>query len=109
MLNEQQLEDLCISWFQETGWRFAHGPDIAPDMALHLLDGQDNPVQSLTPREFEVLRLLLEGRSAEQIGATLHISPKTAQNCHYQIKAKLGVRSDIELVKLAMKLRLVDG
>jgi len=31
MLNEQQLEELCLSWFQETGWRFAHGPDIAPD------------------------------------------------------------------------------
>ncbi len=31
MLNEQQLEDLCIGWFQEAGWRFAHGPDIAPD------------------------------------------------------------------------------
>ena len=33
MLNEQQLEDLCIGWFQETGWRFVHGPDIAPDGA----------------------------------------------------------------------------
>jgi type I restriction enzyme R subunit len=31
MLNEQQLEDLCLGWFQETGWRVAHGPDIAPD------------------------------------------------------------------------------
>ncbi len=31
MLNEQQLENLCISWFQETGWQFVHGPDIAPD------------------------------------------------------------------------------
>jgi type I restriction enzyme, R subunit len=33
MMNEQQLEDLCIGWFQETGWRFVHGPDIAPDGA----------------------------------------------------------------------------
>ncbi len=31
MLNEQQLEDLCIGWFQQTGWQFAHGPDIAPE------------------------------------------------------------------------------
>lgn len=31
MLNEQQLEELCLGWFQEAGWRFAHGPDIAPD------------------------------------------------------------------------------
>ncbi len=33
MMNEQQLEDLCISWFQETGWQFVHGPDIAPEGA----------------------------------------------------------------------------
>jgi type I restriction enzyme, R subunit len=31
MMNEQQLEDLCIGWFQEAGWQFVHGPDIAPD------------------------------------------------------------------------------
>ncbi|MEF9386925.1 type I restriction endonuclease subunit R [Ralstonia solanacearum species complex bacterium KE056] len=31
MLNEQQLEERCLGWFQEAGWRFAHGPDIAPD------------------------------------------------------------------------------
>ena len=31
MMNEQQLEDLCITWFQETGWQFVRGPDIAPD------------------------------------------------------------------------------
>jgi len=33
MMNEQQLEDLCIGWFRETGWQFVHGPDIAPDSA----------------------------------------------------------------------------
>lgn len=31
MMNEQQLEELCLGWFQEAGWRFAHGPDIAPE------------------------------------------------------------------------------
>ncbi|QEQ86006.1 type I restriction endonuclease subunit R [Pseudomonas putida] len=34
MLNEQQLEELCLSWFQQIGWRFAHGPDIAPDSSV---------------------------------------------------------------------------
>ncbi|WP_084612729.1 type I restriction endonuclease subunit R [Pseudogulbenkiania sp. MAI-1] len=31
MMNEQQLEELCLTWFQETSWQFVHGPDIAPD------------------------------------------------------------------------------
>jgi two-component system invasion response regulator UvrY len=69
-------------------------PDIAPDMALSLLDGDSNPVEQLSPREFEILRLLLEGQGAEDIGTALNISPKTVQNCHYQIKAKLGVKTN---------------
>lgn len=31
MMNEQQLEEICLGWFRETGWDFAHGPNIAPD------------------------------------------------------------------------------
>lgn len=31
MLNQQPLEKLCLGWFQEAGWRCAHGLDIAPD------------------------------------------------------------------------------
>ncbi len=31
MMNERQLEELCTGWFRETGWDYAHGPDIAPD------------------------------------------------------------------------------
>lgn len=31
MLNEDQLEQLCLTWFTETGWTIAHGPNIAPD------------------------------------------------------------------------------
>ncbi|TXH02408.1 MAG: response regulator transcription factor [Rhodocyclaceae bacterium] len=83
-------------------------PDIAPEMALSLLEGDSNPADDLSPREFEVLRLLLAGQAVEEIAGILNISPKTVQNTHYQIKTKLGVRSDFELAKLAMKLKLVD-
>ena len=82
-------------------------PDIAPEMALTLLEGVSNPADELNPREFEILRLLLDGMGPEEIGSTLNISPKTVQNVHYQIKAKLGVRTDIELARLAMKLKLI--
>jgi DNA-binding NarL/FixJ family response regulator len=89
------------------GERFL-SPDIAPDMALTLLKGEVHPAQELSPREFEILRLLLAGQGAEDIGTALHISPKTVQNCHYQIKAKLGVKTDIELARLAIKFRLIE-
>ncbi|WP_246837659.1 type I restriction endonuclease subunit R [Salinicola sp. MH3R3-1] len=31
MINEDQLEQLCLEWFSETGWEIANGTDIAPD------------------------------------------------------------------------------
>lgn len=83
-------------------------PDIAPEMAITLLQEKIHPADELTPREFEILRLLLDGQSSEEIGNILNISPKTVQNAHYQIKAKLGVRTDIELTRLAIKLKLID-
>jgi type I restriction enzyme R subunit len=30
-INEDQLEQLALTWFQDTGWEYRHGPDIAPD------------------------------------------------------------------------------
>lgn len=94
-------------------YRIARGekvlsPDIAPAIALSLLERDSNPLGELSPREFEILRLLLDGQGAEQIGNTLNISPKTVQNGHYQIKAKLGVKTDIELTRLAVRLKLID-
>lgn len=83
-------------------------PDIASGMALNFLQGESNPAQELNAREFEILRLLLDGLGVEEIGNILNISPKTVQNGHYQIKAKLGVKTDIELARLAMRLKLID-
>ena len=77
-------------------------PDIARILALARLSGKKTPLQDLTPREFDILRLLISTGDSEQIGAALHLSPKTVQNLHYQIKRKLGVGSDIELTKLAL-------
>ena len=31
MITEDQLEQLALTWFQDAGWEYRHGPDIAPD------------------------------------------------------------------------------
>lgn len=82
-------------------------PDLAPDLALALLKPQPDPWAGLSAREFEVLRLLLDGHGAEEIGTRLSISAKTVHNTHYQIKTKLGVRSDIELTRMALRSGLI--
>ena len=80
---------------------------LSADIEHELARGRvaDTPAATdvLTPREFEILRLLLAERSTEEIAGILHVSPKTVANTRYLIKAKLGVGSDIELVLVALR------
>ena len=82
--------------------------DIAQALALEKLGGERLALETLSVREFEILRLLVEGRSTEDIAQTLNISPKTVCNCHYLIKRKLGVAGDIELTRLAIRLKVIN-
>ena len=82
--------------------------DIAHALALEKIAGDSMALQTLTAKEFEILRLLVAGLSHDSIAQTLSISPKTVGNCHYLIKSKLGVGSDIELTRLAIKLNVLD-
>lgn len=82
--------------------------DIAQALALEKLGTERMALESLTVREFEILRLLVEARSVEDIAQILNISPKTVSNCHYLIKRKLGVASDIELMRLAIRFNVLN-
>ena len=83
-------------------------PDVAQALAVEKL-GQDKArLDDLTVREFEILRLLLEANNNQQIADILNISPKTVSNSHYIIKRKLDVNSDIELTRLAIRMKLLN-
>jgi two-component system invasion response regulator UvrY len=82
--------------------RQVFSPDIAQALALARLPGQPRLLESLTPREFDVLCMLVSPASVQAIAQRLHLSIKTVHNLHYQIKSKLGVSTDIELTRLAM-------
>ena len=83
--------------------RIAVSPDIDHELALSRLGGETIAADVLSAREFEVLQLLLAENTTEEIADALHISPKTVANLHSAIKDKLGVGSDIELVRLALR------
>lgn len=63
---------------------------------------------SLSPRELEVLGLLVHGHGNAEIGELLGISPETAQTHVRNLMGKLDVRSRLEAVSLALRLGLVD-
>ena len=71
-------------------------------------DGSTSARLGLTPREFEVLRLVAAGRSNPEIAAELFISAKTASVHVSNILAKLGVSGRGEAAAEAHRLRLFD-
>jgi two-component system, NarL family, response regulator NreC len=68
----------------------------------------ESPLNSLTPREQEVLTLLAEGQSNSQIASTLNISPKTVSRHRENIMGKLNLHSRTELVKYAIRKGIIQ-
>lgn len=64
---------------------------------------------SLTRRELQVLRMLADGRSQQQIAGDLVISPKTVATHIERVLEKLGVRSRSQAIALAYRENLVDA
>jgi DNA-binding NarL/FixJ family response regulator len=62
----------------------------------------------LTPRQREVVQLLTEGRSNKEIGVVLGITTKTAEKHREHILAKLHLHSMSELVRYAIRNRIIE-
>ena len=86
----------------------AGGVYISDAAASALVSSPAASHDSLSDREFEVLRLLVEGLGPSEIGDKLHLSVKTVSTHKTRIQEKLGVGSTAELVRYAIENRLVD-
>ncbi|MFD0930503.1 response regulator [Methylophilus glucosoxydans] len=102
-------EDLVQAVLDVSKGRTFLSQDVAQKVALQTLVGDSNPLQQLTSREFEVFRLLAEGKRADEVADMLKISQKTVANYYTLIKQKLSVNSPVEMVRLAMKHGLIDA
>jgi two-component system, NarL family, nitrate/nitrite response regulator NarL len=97
----------------------ARGDSVVPPAMLgpllrRLIERQREAAQAaerlvgLTPREREVLSLLVEGRDAAGIAAMLFISPETARTHVQRVLRKLGVHSRLEAITLVASTGLAD-
>ncbi len=84
-------------------------PQMAQKIAIQTMSGDENPIQKLSAREFEVFRLLAEGYVVEDIAKLLNIGQKTVANYQTLLKQKLEVNSPVELVRLAIRYEVIDG
>jgi two-component system, NarL family, invasion response regulator UvrY len=72
-------------------------------------DASAERLNDLSPREFEVFRLLVQGLALSEIGVRLGLSDKTVANYQSQVRQKLGVHNDVQLVRLAERIWPVTG
>lgn len=85
------------------------GPGIAERLAAVHRAETSNPLAALSPREFDIFRLLAEGRTVNEIAALLSLSAKTVANYNTQIRTKLKVASAAELARLAIRYGVVSA
>jgi DNA-binding NarL/FixJ family response regulator len=82
------------------------GEVVIKDYVRQLSMTASSPFSILTPREREVLQLLVEGKNAKEIASSLHVSVKTVETHRNKIMEKLDIRSIAELTKYAIRERL---
>jgi DNA-binding NarL/FixJ family response regulator len=71
-------------------------------------EGEATPADPLTPRELQVIKLVAEAHTNDQIAAVLHISPKTVERHRENLMAKLGMSDRVELTRYAIRRGLVE-
>jgi DNA-binding NarL/FixJ family response regulator len=69
---------------------------------------ESDPLNSLTPREREVLSLAAEGMSTTEMAEKLFISPRTAETHRTNLMQKLGLQSQTDLVRFAIRRGLIQ-
>jgi len=92
-------------WLVQAVRRVAGGecPVLSPDVAHAAGDGAP---PRLSPRELEVLHLLVQGCAVDEIGQRMNLSHKTVANYQTLIRQKLGASTGIELLRAAQRLEL---
>jgi DNA-binding NarL/FixJ family response regulator len=70
--------------------------------------GEEIPKDPLTPRELDVVKLIAEGHTSEEIAEILYISKKTVDRHRANMLEKLGMRNRVELTRYAIRRGLVE-
>lgn len=78
------------------------------DTRLRVDDAARTPLDQLSPREFEIFRLLADGYDTREVAQALFLSVKTVANNATRLRTKLGVTSAAQLTRLALRHDVVQ-
>ncbi len=82
-------------------------PEIAQQLAMQQLNGERNPLDMLSEKEFKVFLALAKGQSVAEIAEIMSLSPRTIGTHLYNIKQKLGASNSAELAIIAIRAGLI--
>ena len=84
-------------------------PLLAKEWAADVSKGIDGQKKlTLTPRQREVLRLVIEGCTMKEVAARMGISTRTAESHKYEMMEGLGLDNTAELIQYAIKIGLTE-
>ncbi|TAK61438.1 response regulator [Methylobacter sp.] len=84
--------------------------EVANNLAFQGLPGSnESPFSILSPREAEVVTLILQGKTIKEMSEMLLLSDKTVNTYRYRLYGKLRVKNDVELIRLAIKFGYIDN
>jgi two-component system response regulator NreC len=107
LLKDSAGEELVNAIHQVLQGRLYLTPAITREVLERMAGPDDGGEQPLTPRQLDVLRLILKGKRMKEIAADLHLSVRTVEAHKYEMMETLDVHSTAELVKHAMEHRLI--
>jgi len=91
-----------------SGGRYV-SPSLAEKLALEIgTDASRLPHETLSDREFQVLKLLAAGKSVKEIAAELSLSVKTISTYRVRMLEKMHLRTTAELMHYALQNHLID-
>jgi len=108
LLKEAAGEELANAIRQVTQGRVYLSPAVTREVINRIASPVGRAEPQITPRQREVLRLMLLGQRMKEIAATLDLSPRTVESHKYEMMQVLGVRSTAELVRYAIDHHLVS-
>ena len=105
----ESLKDIVVDNWYPLGTLDLVDRAIAEQLIVDLERGTDRPPhETLSNREFQVLRLIASGKTVAEIAETLSLSDNTISTYRARILEKMGMKTNAELTHYAIRNQLVD-
>ena len=104
---DRDLVEACRAALR--GETFLYPPTVRELLQAWLDDPGRAPASDLTIREDEIVKLVAESYTSDEIGRVLHISRRTVERHRENVLAKLGMRDRIQLTRYAIRRGLIDA